>query len=234
MKLTNALISTLFVLFNTTVFADDIKTVPIGNVTVSSEYQITRSGVAVMTLAARLPEVNDSLRGLKNSDQRRLSKLGQLVYQCKLMLYKSDADTGAFDTDDPNLISRNYSLFTGVDLSLATDERIGIRVDALQAIDDNKLFTATLGKRDTLKQQWETIGEDTAINLRQFDLNILNDANLIQTSESIEVTARFPVFQLEKPVSQWRYNFNLKDFKRAITHIEENCTAKRFIALLEQ
>jgi len=238
MKLTNTLIAILFALTFSSVFAnetvDTIKTTNIGNAEVSSYYQITDSGVAILTLVARVSETNNSLRGLKNSDQRRLSKLGQLTYQCKLMLYKSDKSNPSFDAKDLNLISRNYSLFTGVDLPLAADERLGIQVEALKTTADNSLFTANLGNRNTLMMAQETLGDGSNINLRQFDVNVLNETDLIENSESIEILARFPVFQMEKPVSQWRYNFNLKDFKQAIQQVDENCTPVKFIALIKQ
>jgi hypothetical protein len=235
MKLANTLISALFVLtISFVTAADEVKTVNIGAAEVFYNYQPTDTGVAILTLIAQVPETNNSLRGLKNVDQRRLSKLGQLIYQCKLMLYQSDKDNGAFATKKPILIAKNYSLFTGVDLPLDADERVGIKAEALQTFDDNSLFSATLGGKDTLKQMWETQEEGTVNNLRQFNVNVLNDTDLIETSESIDIVARFPIFQLEKPVSQWSYNFSLKDFKQAIRHIDENCTPTRLRELIKQ
>ena len=123
---------------------------------------------------------------------------------------------------------------TGVDLSLASNERMGIQAEALQVVDDDSLFTPMLGSKDTLKQQWQTVGENSAINLKQFHVNVLSETNLIETSESIDIVARFPVFQLNKPVSQWSYNFSLKDFKQAIQHIDQNCTPIKFMELIKQ
>ena len=235
MKLTNTLISTLFVLtVSPVVAANEVKTVNIGAAEVFYNYQPTDTGVATLTLVALISETNNSLRGLKNLDRRRLSKLGQLIYQCKLMLYKADKGDGTFDAKDPILISKNYSLFTGVNLPLAADERVGIKAEALQTVDEDSLFTATLGDRDTLKKMWEAQGEGSAINLKQFNVNVLNETDLIETSESIDIIARFPIFQLEKPVSQWSYNFSLKDFKQAIQHINENCTPIKFMELINQ
>ena len=235
MKLSNTLISILFVLACSSAFAtDSVETTKIGNADVSSFYQLTDTGVAILTLVARVSETNNALRGLKNSDQRRLSKLGQLTYQCKLMLYKSDKNNPSFDAKDLNLTSRNYSLFTGVNLSLAADERLGIQIEALPTMADNSLFTANLGDQNALRKERETVGEGVSINLEQFDVNVLNETDLIETSESIEIVARFPIFQLKKPVSQWRYSFNLKDFKQAIQHIDKNCTPTKFIALINQ
>ncbi len=229
------MISTLFVLTISSVFAaDEIKTVSIGGSKVFYHYQPTKTGGAILTLSALVSETNNPLRGLKNTDQRRLSKLGQLIYQCKLMLYNSAKSDPAIDANDLSLISRNYSLFTGVDLLMAADERLGIQVEALQAVDDNSLFTSTLGQGETLKRQWETVANRFPINLKQFDVNILNETDLVETSESIEIVARFPIFQLKKPASQWSYNFNLKDFKQAIQHINENCTPTRLMALIKQ
>jgi len=234
MKLISTLIATLFVLTFSSVYAvDEVETINIGVAEVSVNYQTTDTGVAILTLVARVPETNDSLRGLKNADRRRLSKLGQLNYQCKLMLYQSDKNKRTFDAKDLSLISRNYSLFTGVDLHLAADQRVGIQVEGLQAVDDSSLFTATLGNGEPLKKNWNSV-ESSAINLKQFDVNVLDEPELIETSESIEILIRFPIFQMETPVSEWRYNFNLKDFKQAIRHVDENCTPARFKTLIEQ
>ena len=235
MNLTSSLLTALCVLsVSSIVAADEVKTLNIGAAEISYNYQPTDTGVATLTLVALVPETNNSLRGLKNADQRRLSKLGQLIYQCKLMLYKSDKGDAEIDENRPILISKNFSLFTGVDLPLASDERIGIQTEALQLVDDDSLFTPMLGGKDTLKQQWETVGENSAINLKQFHVNVLSETDLIETSESIDIVARFPVFQLEKPVSRWSYNFSLKDFKQAIRHIDQNCTPIKFMELIKQ
>jgi len=233
MKLINTLIFALFAMTVASVFAADaVKTTRFGTAEVSSNYHTADTGVAILTLVAQVSETNNSLRGLKNADQRRLSKLGQLVYQCKLMIYQSDSNTQVTNKKPPDLIARNYSLFTGVDLPLSDEERLGIQVQALQTVDDSSLFTATLGNSKVLTTKWETLDEGSAINLNQFDINVLNETDLIKTSESIEIAARFPIFQMEKPVTQWRYHFNLKDFKRAIQHVDENCTAARFKAII--
>lgn len=235
MKLFNTLTSTLFVLAISSVFAaDEVKTISIGDAEVFYHYQSLETGGTVFTLSALVSETNNSLRGLKNRDQRRLSKLGQLIYQCKLMLYKAEKSDRTTDEKDLSMVSRNYSLFTGIDLPLATGERVGIQVEALQAVADSSLFTPTLGNGDAIKKQWESMGDGSKINLKQFDVNILNETDLIETSESIEIVARFPIFQLEKPVSQWSYHFNLNDFKQAIKYIDENCTPTGFIALTKQ
>ena len=235
MKLVSTLVSTLFFMTISSVFAaDEVKTVNIGDTEVFYEYRPTETDVATLTLIAQVSETNDSLRGLKNTDRRRLRKLGQLIYQCKLMLYKSGKSDLTADGKAPVLISKNYSLFTGVDLPLASDERVGIQAAALQAVDVDSLFSPTLGGKDTLKKTWETLGEDSALNLKQFNVNVLQETDLIETSESVDIIARFPVFQVEKPVSQWIYNFNLKDFKQAIHHIDENCTPVKFRAMIEQ
>jgi hypothetical protein len=234
MKLINTLIFMLFSLSMSPVFAaEEVKTLNIGAARVSYNYQPTDTGVETLTLVALVSETNNSLRGLKNMDQRRLSKLGQLIYQCKLMLYKNDKSNSAIDAKAPILISKNYSLFTGVDLPLAADERVGIQAEALQTVDQESLFSPTLGDAETLKKKWETLGEGSAVNLKQFNVNMLHETDLISTAESIDIVARFPIFQLEKPVSQWIYNFNLRDFKQAIRHIDENCTPTRFVELVK-
>lgn len=235
MKLITTLLSTLLVLTISSAFAaDEVSTVNLGNAEVSYNYQLTDTGVAILSLIALVPETNNSLRGLKNTDRRRLGKLGQLIYQCKLMLYKPDKSNRSVGAKDPILISKSFSLFTGVNLQLTADERVGIQAQVLQAVDDDSLFTTSLGERGMHKRMWETLGEDTAINLKQFNINVLDATDLIEASESIDIVVRFPVFQLEQPVSQWSYNFDLKDFKQAVRHVDENCTAVRLVELSKQ
>ena len=235
MKLTIALISAVITLvISSGVAADEVKTENFGAAEVFYDYQPIDAGVATLTLVASISETNNSLRGLKNLDQRRLSKLGQLIYQCKLMLYRSDKEAAAADATDPVLISKNYSLFTGVDLPLAVDERVSIQAEALQIVDEASLFTATFGNGEAHKKKWETLDGNSAVNLKQFNVNMLNGNDLIETSESVDIVARFPIFQTEKPVSQWSYNFNLKDFKHAIRHIDENCTSIKLMELMQQ
>jgi hypothetical protein len=82
MKLSNSLISTLFVLTLSFAFAaDEVKTLRIGAAGVSSDYQTNDTVVTILTLVAQIPETNNLLRSLKNADQRRLSKLGHLINQ---------------------------------------------------------------------------------------------------------------------------------------------------------
>ena len=68
------------------VAADEIKTVTIGDFVVVFYYQSVGKELVTLTLNALVSETNDSLRGLKNTDRCRLSKLGELIYQCKLLL----------------------------------------------------------------------------------------------------------------------------------------------------
>jgi hypothetical protein len=35
-------------------------------------------------------------------------------------------------------------------------------------------------------------------------------------------------------VQQWSYNFNLKDFKQAVQHADENCTLTKIMELINQ
>lgn len=214
--------------------ADEIKTIAVGDAEIVYDFQPTETGVAILTLAGLVTENNDTLRGLKNSDPRRLSKLGQLIYQCKLMIYASDGAAGGVAAKAPVLISKNYSLFTGVDQPLANDERVGVQVEVLRVIDDASLFSDSLGKQQTQAGVWETVGDGSTIDLRQFNVNALQEGELIETSESVEIKVRFPVFQLDKPVSQWNYNFSLKDFKQAVRMIDDDCTPAKFTDLIEQ
>ena len=56
--------------------AAEIKTVNYGAATVVYDYQKAGKEVATLSLNALITETNDSLRGVKNSDRRRLGKLG--------------------------------------------------------------------------------------------------------------------------------------------------------------
>ena len=217
-------------------FADavEVKTVSIGAAEIVYDYETTESGVAILTLIGIVPEANNSLRGLKNGDPRRLGKLGQLMYQCKLVLYLSDKTPGGVDANDPVLISKNYGLFTGVDISLAADERVGVRVQALQAVDAAAVFSDTLGQQDAPTGVWETVGDGAPLDLKQFNVNLLKENDLIHSSENIEIAIRFPVFQLEKPVNQWVYDFALADFKQAVRRIDEDCAPARLGELVKQ
>jgi hypothetical protein len=224
----------LFAALSFAVGADDVKTVDFGAASVVYDYQASREGVATLSLNALVPETNDSLRGLKNSDPRRLGKLGQLIYQCKLLLYETEKKDGGGDGIAPMLVSRNYSLFTGVDLSLADGERLGIRVRTLQAVDANSLFTPELGGNEIQKELWQDVGAGPGFNLRQINVNVLIDSDVIRSAENIEIILRFPIFQLRKSAHQWSYNFNLIDFYQAVRHANENCTPERFAQLIQK
>lgn len=216
------------------VAAVEIKTVNIGDAMVVYNYQsVGEKGVA-LTLNALVSETNDSLRGLKNTDRRRLGKLGELIYQCKLLVYKASTSDNSVDTKAPILISQNYSLFTGIDLPLDADDRVGIQAQALQNVDDNSLFTPALGGEDIHRMIWENVDAGAAINLKQLNVNVLKETDVIKTAENMDIIIRFPAFQMEKPVYQWSYNFNLKDFKQAVQHADENCTPVRIMELISQ
>jgi hypothetical protein len=235
MKFIGILISGVFVL--TIAFiatADEIKTVNFGDAVVVYNYQSVGDNGATLTLNALVTETNDSLRGLKNTDQRRLRKLGELIYQCKLLLYRSNKDDRIVDLNAPILISRNYSLFTGVDLSLTVDELVGIQAKTLQTVDEDSLFTPTLGDKNIHKKIWGNVGEGVALNLKQLNVNAITEGDVIKSAENMDIVIRFPIFQVEKPVQQWSYNFNLKDFKQAVEHADENCTPTKFMELINQ
>ena len=234
MKLTTGLFSAVLTLSSLPALAADrIDSLALGNTEVFRDYQLTDRGTAILTLNAVVTETNNSLRGLKNSDRRRLQNLGQLIYQCKLMLYNPDRDQSTVTAKDPVLISKNYSLFTGVDLPLAADERVGIQARALPAVDAGSLFTPTLGGEQASEASWDTLGENAVLNLKQFDVNLLGESGLIEGSESIDFTIRFPVFQVKKPVNQWSYSFDLKDFRRAQRYIDQNCTPVKLVDLIK-
>ncbi len=212
--------------------ADEVKTVEFGTATVVYDYQPAREGVATLSLNAVITETNDSLRGLKNSDRRRLGKLGQLIYQCRLLLYQPQGG-GDSNANTPMLISRNYSLYTGVDLRLAAGERLGIRVRALQAVDRDSLFAPTLGGVDPEREVWQDVGGGAAVDLLQVNVDALLESDILGSADNIDILLRFPIFQVELPVHQWSYNFNLGDFKQAVEHADENCTPGRLAGLIE-
>jgi hypothetical protein len=214
--------------------ANEIRSVKIGNAEVVYEFAITETDTAILTLNALVNETNNSLRRLKNTDPRRPSELGQLIYQCKLMLYKPVNASDPVRESDPALISKNFSLYSGANIILAANERMGIRVQALLEVDDASLFTASLGIREPQMRLWETTGEGEVVDLRQFAVNILQESDVIATSESLDITVRFPVFQLEKPAREWIYNFDVTDFKQAVRHIDEHCTPESLVDLIKQ
>lgn len=233
MKLTGLLISAGLILMVSSVSAaNDYKTVKFGEAEVAYNFSPPEEGVATLTVTALVYETNDSLRGVKNSDQRRLSKLGQLIYQCKLLQYKPTKSDSELNLKDPVLVSKNYSLFSGVDLELASHEGVGIQVEAIQVTDDESLFTSTLGNPNNHKVVHDYLGRNASINLRQISLHVLNESDILQTAESVDINIRFPVFQLESPAHQWRYSFNMIDFKQAIKYTDEQCTPDRLMRLV--
>ena len=225
-------ISLIIATFSAELAAEEAGTLRFGATEVTFDYEQNKSGSTILTLIAQKPETNDLRRGLKNTDQRRLSKLGYLVYQCKLLLQPAD-NVNSLDDNTPALTSRNFSLFTGVNLPLGIDQRVGIQINALQAFKDTSLFNVGLADIETFKTRRETLGEGSPLNLKQFDLGLLSESDLFETSESVEITARFPIFQMAEPVTEWRYHFDLVDFKKAVRYIDENCTPAGFRVLLK-
>ena len=212
--------------------AGESETVDFGAARVYEEFQLNDSGVAILTLNAVVSETNNSLRGLKNSDRRRLARLGQLIHQCKLMLYKPAGGEPADDGKTPVLVSRNFSLYTGVDLPLSPGEQVGIRVRALGSVDEDSLFSPMLGEPVPQQEAWENLGEGPAVNLRQLDVSLLDKIDMAGNTESVEIVIRFPVFQLQQPVNQWSYNFLLADFRRALAYSDAKCTPARLAELI--
>ncbi len=214
--------------------ANEIRSIKIGNAEVVYDFEATETDTATLTLNALVKETNNSLRRLKNTDPRRPSELGQLIYQCKLMLYKPANASDPISVSDPALISKNFSIYSGANIILAANERMGIRVQALLEVDDASLFTASLGSSEPQMRLWGTTGEGDVVDLRQFAVNILQESDVIANSESLDITVRFPVFQLDKPVREWIYNFDITDFKQAVRHIDEHCTPASLVDLIKQ
>ena len=220
--------------------AEEVKTVEFGAATVIYDYRPAREGVATLSLNALEHETNNSLRGLRNSDRRRLGKLGQLIYQCKLLLYTPQDPGQQPAAETPMLVSRNYSLFTGVEQTLAAEvvdleahHRPVRAVRSLQAVDGDSLFTPTLGGGNVQREVWENVGDGSAIDLVQVNVNALLEADLIDAADNIDIILRFPIFQLQKPVREWSYNFDLRYFATAVRHVDENCTPSRLRALID-
>lgn len=235
MKLTvNSLCLCLAVAISAPAGAEEVRSVEFGTATVIYDYRPAREGVATLSLNAVVFETNNSLRGLRNSDRRRLGKLGQLIYQCKLLLYTPQEAGPEPAAETPMLVSRNYSLFTDVNQTLAAGERLGIKVISSQPVDTASLFTPALGGGEMQKEVWENVGDGSAIDLRQVNVNALLENDLIGNAESIDVILRFPIFQLQKPVRQWSYNFDLADFRQAVRHADENCTPARLRELIDK
>jgi len=214
--------------------ADEIRTVNYGAASVVYDYQHASDEVVTLSLNALVPETNDSLRGLKNSDRRRLGKMGQLIYQCKLLLRTSDKDRAKSGPNTPLLVSRNFSLFTDVDLPLAEGERLGIKVRSMQVVDSDSLFSPSLGQGATQQEFWADLEQGESINLRQLNVNLLKEKDVISSAENIDIILRFPIFQVQKSVNQWSYNFNLKDFRQAVRHADENCTLEKLAELISR
>lgn len=232
MKATSLVLATAILLAQqATVLAEETQKVSFGDADVFEEFQLTDSGVATLTLNTVIGETNNSLRGIRNSDPRRLGKLGQLIHQCKLMLYQPAAGKPAGEGKTPVLVSRNFSLYTGVDLELAPGEQVGIRARALGSVDENSLFTPALGQPVKQQEAWQKLGEGPALELRQLDVSLLGNIELTEGIESIDIVIRFPVFQMQRPVNQWSYNFMLEDFRRALEYSDSKCTPERLTAL---
>ena len=222
-----AIASSLVLLAPLLAAAVEVDSAAVGDAGIVIDYEVSDSDVAVLTVNALIDETNDARRGLRNSDPRRLARLGQLIYQCRLMLHLDGG--GRPDGDEPVLISRNYSLFTGVDIDLAADEKLGVRVQALGPVDDRRVFTQSLGGRDNQRWVWETVGDGSALNLWQFDVNVLKESDLVQSADHLDVIVRFPVFQMARPASQWSYSFAMADFRRAVRRVDEECRTARLL-----
>lgn len=233
-QLTGSIAACLALVLAQAGLASEIKTVNYGSATVVYDYQLAGEEVATLSLNALITETNDSLRALKNTDRRRLGKLGQLIYQCKLLLRTSEKIDTTARANTPMLISRNYSLYTDVDLPLDEGERVGIKVRSLQPVDGDSLFSPTLGQESVQKEFWENLDEGEATNLKQLSVNVLKENDVIDTAENIDIILRFPIFQMDKTARQWSYNFNLRDFREAVRHADENCTLETIAGLIER
>ena len=145
------------------------------------DYQLADDKVATLSLNALVTETNDSLRALKNTDRRRLGKMGQLIYQCKLLLRTDKKTDTTARPNTPMLISRNFSLYTDVDLPLDDGERVGIKVRSLEPVDGNSLFSPTLGQEAVQQELWSDLDEGEATNLKQLSVNLLKESDVIET-----------------------------------------------------
>ena len=212
--------------------AAELKTVRLGDAQVLYQLQPLEEGTATLTLTALVYENNDSLRGLKNQDPRRLSKLGQLAYQCKLLLHKPLQGSQVIDSKDPVLVSKNFTLFTDVNMTLQASEQVGIQMQLLKLPGADSLFTASLGRTEYNPVINSFVGGERPVKLQRLDLDGLSSEKLLESAEALNIDLRFPAFQLHKPARQWNYSFALADFKRAVQHTEQNCSADKFREIL--
>ena len=104
----------------------------------------------------------------------------------------------------------------------------------MQTVSDASLFSPSLGNNDVHQKLWENADQGQTRNLKQINVNVLQESDVIRTAESLDIVVRFPVFQVEKPVREWSYHFNLKDFKQAVRHTDDNCTPDKFMQLIDQ
>lgn len=212
--------------------ADEFKTLAIGNAEVVYDFQPLEKGSATLTITASITENNDLYRNKKNKDSRRLSKLGQLIYQCKIMLYQPVQVEMVSSPDTPILISSNYSLLTNVNFQLNTNDSVGINVYTLDVIDEKSLFTPTLGNSRHKNFFRDRIKIESVTNIERLNLDIFSKYNILKNAESVYIDIRFPIFQLNKTVNEWGYSFNVLDFKKAIQHTNENCSQKNIMNLM--
>lgn len=229
----NIIIGFICVSVSVTASAAEYKTLMIGNSEVVYDFMPLDKGIASLTMTATLSENNDSFRNTKNNDLRRLSKLGQLIYQCKLMLYQADQVKGINSSAAPILVSKYYSLLTNVDLQLNPNESVGIDVHALDIYDNNSLFTPTLGSQQNISFFRDSLEKGQSTNLKRLNLDVLTQKDIMGSAESVYIDIRFPIFQLNKAVNQWSYSFNVLDFKKAIRYIDDNCSHQKIMDLIK-
>lgn len=214
--------------------AQQLMTERFGEAEVVYGYQPLKAGAATLTLTAIVNENNDALRGLRNSDQRRLSRLGQLIYQCKLLVNKPKQTDTVISSKDPILLSRNYSLVTGVDLALSEQDSVAVEIHVIPQIKDKRLFGRSMGGSHGSEVLETRVGQGRSLNMRRIDLDVLDESGLMASAESVDISVRFPAFQLQRPVHQWRYSFNMRDFGRAVQYADANCTIERLMELANE
>lgn len=221
--------------FSFTSIGDVIKSTNIGEVEITYSYEPLDEGRVSFSITSVLDEYDSPFRSILNKDQRRLSKIGQLIYQCKLMLYNTGVSQVITNDTDSVLVSRYFALLTNVDMELGKKDIVGVHVYAADEIAGKKNRPSpTVGIQEYLSADQGLIGQARALNLKKLNIDSLIQADIIGKADILNIDLRFPVFQLKKPVKKWTYEFELKNFKKAITHTDEQCTPQNLMGLIDK
>ena len=231
--LSNCIIVFILIMASFSLHANQYKSLTFGAAEVIYDFKPLEKDFATLTITASINENNDSYRNTKNSDLRRLGKLGQLIYQCKLLLYQTDPVVRQDSKETPLVISKYFSLLTNVDQRLPEDHSVGIDVHTLAAFDSASLFSPSFGTPQQDNNFSDTVKQGSIRNLKRINLDVLSQKDQLKDVESLYLDIRFPVFQLNQPVNQWSYSFNIQEFQKAISHTDEHCSLETILGLIQ-